>query len=163
MSPFYDPLRHYAVPMLPGIPLDTYQLDHLPPESHTLTHKHLLITIHNGRFPDQIHLRTGHDPRLVDDLPDEVQDGRQDNHGVVDEEVLDGPWLEGGVAVCHDDEYHPAESDIAAVGLAPAFVRKGVAVEALGFASPVEGQVGYAHYNVINDTACRNEIDLRSC
>jgi hypothetical protein len=36
----------------------------------------------------------------------------EDEHGVVDEEVLHGPWPERRVAVEEDDEDHPSLADV---------------------------------------------------
>ena len=40
----------------------------------------------------------------------------EDEHSVVDEEILHAPWPEGGVAVEEDYEDHPSLTDVSLAG-----------------------------------------------
>ena len=46
----------------------------------------------------------------------------ENQHGIVDEEILNAPGLVGRVAVGTDDEDHPAETDVSAIRLEPAII-----------------------------------------
>ena len=80
----------------------------------------------------------------------------ENQHGIVNEPVLDAPGLVARVAIAADNEDHPAETNVRAIRLEPTIVRQSPPVEILRFAGSVEGDVGDAHDDIINHAASRN-------
>lgn len=141
------------------VSLETHQLNHLSPEANRGREEGGFVGIDDGALPLQISLVGTDNLGALDDLPADVQDGRDNQHGIVGEESLDARRREAGVAVEEDDEGHAHEADIAAIRLEPASVGERVAVDALGLACAVEEDVRDAHDDVVDDASGGHEID----
>lgn len=144
------------VNLLPA--LETNELYDLGPESYRGLVEAGLVRLDDGALPDKVGLARPDDLGPVDELPGEEEDGREDDHGVVDEEVLDAPRHEARVAVAEDDNGHAAQADPAAVGLEVARVGERAAVDALRLAGVEEEEVRGAHDDVVDDAAGRDQV-----
>ena len=103
--------------------LEAEQLDHLGPETNRRINESGFVSIDDGAFPGEIGLVGLHEFGALEELPPEEQDGGDDLHGVIGEEVGDVPGQERGVAVAENHNDHPHQTDVGAVRLEPAGVR----------------------------------------
>lgn len=161
--------------------LPAHKLAHFRPETNGRTQERRFVGVDEGLFPDEVglqitrrsalelkldqahaeshlecfgimtHLMRPHNPCALHELPNKVQRRDEELHRILAEEVAHIPGRVAGVSVHAEDDEHPDAGDPGAVGLEPAGVGEGVAVEALGFAGAVEEDVGYAHYDVVDE------------
>ena len=117
----------------------------LTPEAYGRIKECSLVGIDRRAFPDKVGFHGTDEPRTMDELPGNEEYGSyfclpwlakkgmsrivlrrseltENQHGIVNKEVLDAPGLVGRVAVGADDENHPAETDVSAIRLEPAIV-----------------------------------------
>ena len=128
----------YSVPAGTNVASDSYQVSHLSPEPDRRAVERGLICIDLGAFPDKINLVAGNNLCALEQLPEDEQNGHDDLHGVVCEEISHAPRLEGGVTIEDDNKDHPTKTNVGAVWLEAANVRKGLSVDTLSLASLVE-------------------------
>lgn len=83
----------------------------------------------------------------------------ENQHGVIDEEVLHIEWVQRGVAVACHNHYHPCQSEVGAVWLTPSVVWQTLPVQALLLGCLVVENEGRAHHDVGDDTARSHQID----
>lgn len=83
----------------------------------------------------------------------------ENQHGVIDEEVLHIEWVQRGVAVASHNHNHPCQSEVGAVWLAPSIVWQTLPVQALLLGCLVVENEGRAHHDVGDDTARSHQID----
>lgn len=140
---------------------NTDQLAHLPPEALLVTSKSLLVRIDNRRLPDQIGLGSRDPLGLADKLPSNVEQRRNTDQGVRGEESGDVPLTrqEDGVATEKQHDEVEDERNVGAVRLEPAVVGQALAVEALDLGGLVEGEVGDADDDVVDDLAGTEDVD----
>jgi hypothetical protein len=120
-------------------PANTDDLEHLAPEADRRAVEGLFVGVDAGALPDEVGFERADEAGALDDLPAaEGDDGclmsevvsievegfveviagwlTEDEHGVVDEEVLDTPGPEGRVSVEENDEDHPSHSNVSLSG-----------------------------------------------
>lgn len=143
-----------------NVSLEPDELQHLNPEADWGGGERCLVGINQGSIPDKVDL-VGLEPlSLLDDLPEGEGDGSNQDHGVVGEEVSDGEvsGSESLVAIDKDNADLEAEREPSAVGLEVAAVGESLAVESLDLASLVEGKVGCAHNDEVDDTSGGDDV-----
>jgi hypothetical protein len=108
--------RHTSSPIISSsLLLDPHQLPHFTPKACRWFIEGSLVRIYNWRIPRNIHLKRRNNLGALDQLPRHIQDRGKDEHSVIDEEVLDTPRFEGGIAICEDNEHHPAQANPATI------------------------------------------------
>jgi hypothetical protein len=100
------------LPVLLSTPEPQSSWDQLRPETHWWVDERRFICIDRRLLPDQVGFGRFDELGAMEEFPEDEEDGRDDEHRVVDEEGLDGPGRECGVAVAEDNHDHPGESDI---------------------------------------------------
>ena len=142
-----------------NIPLEADELRHLEPEAGGRSRQAGLVGIDEGLLVDKVGLVGLDKLGALDELPEDEEAGHEDDDGVGGEEGLDVPGPEAGVAVEDDDDTLDHHGDVGGVGLEPALVGEGVAVDALGLAGAVEEDVGGGHDDVVDETAGSEDVD----
>lgn len=128
-------------------------------ERHRRCSEASLIGVNERSVPNKVDLAGGDEFGLVEDLPENEQDGSEDEHSVVGEERLDREAsLEGTVAINEYNGGLEGQCDVGAVRLEVSGVRESLAVQTLRLASPEEADVRDAHDDVVDKTTGSDDV-----
>jgi len=120
-----------------------------------------LVGVDERSIPDKINLM-GLDPlSLADKLPSYEQNWREKHHEVIRQKRVGSKiaGLEGGVPVDKDDNDLEAERNPCSIRLEITSIGQGCTVKSLDPARLVEGNVGAAHDDVIDETSCGDDVE----
>lgn len=120
---------------------------------------HCFVSVNAWLLPDKIRFVCLDKLRLLQDLPERECENRNEEHSVVDDEVLSVPWREAGVSVEQDHKGRETKTQICRIWLEVTTVWEGLSIEALGFACSIEEDEGNAYDDVVDDTARGDEVD----
>lgn len=140
------------------------KLHHFKPEAHRRSDERCLISIDKWPVPDKIDFVRPEPSSPLYNLPETESDGSKENHGIVGEETLDGEIarLESGVAIDKDDHDFEAKGKPGSVRLEITTVGKSFAIKTLGLAGFVEGEIGTAHDNEVDQPSSSDNVDKPS-
>lgn len=84
------------------------ELPNLQAETRVILNKLLFICINQRSFPDQINLKRRHDLSLLEDLPEQIESNRHENHTIIDEKVAncEVSWQEDTISIASDHNGH---------------------------------------------------------
>lgn len=88
----------------------------------------------------------------MNELPPDEQDGDEELHGVIGEEIGHVPRLERRVSIEDGDQDHPHECEIRTIRLEATDVGELAAVEALGFTGAIVADKGDGDGDVVDQT-----------
>lgn len=120
------------------------------------------VRLNLGQIRDQVHLLGLEKLGPVNDLPPKVEDRKDTDHGVREQERSNRPVARQEHLVA-PDESHDRRGDASNpgnIGLEPAAVRQSLARDALGFKGPLEPDVRECDHGEIDKLRGR---DLDSC